>query len=84
MDARWLRRPRDEIKHGRFAYQAYSAEGAAGDAAIRGESEWGQGERGAAGYEDSGGSELDFETEREQVVLSPEERETISIEEPAP
>ena len=65
-------------------YPASSAEGAAGDATIRGESEWGQGERGAAGYEDSGSSELDFETEREQVLLSPEESEDFSIEEPAP
>ena len=65
-------------------YPASSAEGATGDAPIRGESEWGQGERGAAGYEDSGESELDFETEREEVVFSPEESEDLSIEEPAP
>jgi CBS domain-containing protein len=39
-------------------YPVSAAEGASPDAIIHGESSWGQGERGAAGYEDSGGSEL--------------------------
>ena len=60
-------------------YPASSAEGATGDAPIRGESEWGQGERGAAGYEDSGSSELNFETER-QLGLLKEEQEGFTAE----
>lgn len=55
-------------------YPASESEGAAGDAPLRGEEEWGQGERGAAGYEDSGGSELNLETER-QLGLLKEDRE---------
>jgi len=34
----------------------------AGNAPLRGQMEWGQGERGVAGYEDHGGSELSFES----------------------
>lgn len=34
-----------------------------GDAEIQGMASWGQGERGAAGYEDSGSSELSFGSE---------------------
>src|SRR5579864_3959941 len=33
-----------------------------GNAPLRGQMEWGQGARGAAGYEDHGGSELHFES----------------------
>lgn len=59
---------RDEPGHSGI-YPASAAEGASPDAPLRGEAEWGQGERGAAGYEDSGGSELNFETERELGLL---------------
>src|SRR5690349_8106206 len=34
-----------------------------GNAPLRGQMEWGQGKRGASGYEDHGGSELHFESE---------------------
>ena len=47
----------DEVG-GSGVYPVSSMEGASGDAEIRGEMSWGQGEQGAAGYEDSGGSEL--------------------------
>lgn len=33
-----------------------------GDAPLKGQMEWGQGERGAAGYKDHGGSELSFDS----------------------
>ncbi|HEU5236731.1 MAG TPA: hypothetical protein VFU37_06295 [Pyrinomonadaceae bacterium] len=39
-------------------YPVSAAEGARKDAMVHGEASWGQGERSAAGYEDSGGSEL--------------------------
>jgi hypothetical protein len=39
-------------------YPMSSQERPSGDAELRTEAAWGQGERGAAGYEDSGGSEL--------------------------
>ncbi len=39
-------------------YPVSQAAGASPDAMVHGEASWGQGERGAAGYEDSGGSEL--------------------------
>jgi CBS domain-containing protein len=39
-------------------YPVSQTEGASPDAMVHGEASWGQGERGAAGYEDSGGSEL--------------------------
>jgi CBS domain-containing protein len=39
-------------------YPVSAAEGASPEAIVHGEASWGQGERGAAGYEDSGGSEL--------------------------
>ena len=64
-------------------YPASEAEGAAGDAPRVGEEEWGQGERGAEGYEDSGSSELNFETER-QLGLLKEDLEDESTEEHAP
>ena len=38
-------------------YPVSASEGASPDAMVHGEASWGQGERGAAGYEDSGGSE---------------------------
>jgi len=40
-----------------------SAESAPEDSILRGQAEWGQGERGAAGYEDSGASEIFFTEE---------------------
>jgi hypothetical protein len=39
-------------------YPVSEMEGAGGDAPVRGEMGWGQGERGAAGYYDSGSSEI--------------------------
>jgi CBS domain-containing protein len=39
-------------------YPVSASEGAGKDAMVHAEASWGQGERGAAGYEDSGGSEL--------------------------
>src|SRR6266545_4242305 len=39
-------------------YPVSALEDASPDAMVHGEASWGQGERGAAGYEDSGGSEL--------------------------
>jgi hypothetical protein len=41
-------------------YPVSALEDASPDAMVHGEASWGQGERGAAGYEDSGGSELDL------------------------
>ncbi len=46
----------DEVG-GSGVYPVSSMEGASGDARIQDEPSWGQGERGAAGYEDSGSSE---------------------------
>ena len=40
-------------------YPVSASEGAPADTPIHPEASWGQGERGAAGYEDSGGSELE-------------------------
>lgn len=45
-------------------YPVSNPEGARGDAPVRGQMEWGQGTRGAAGYWDHGDSEL--------MTLSPE------------
>jgi hypothetical protein len=39
-------------------YPASASQGASGEAQVHGEAGWGQGERGAAGYEDSGDSEI--------------------------
>jgi hypothetical protein len=48
---------REEV--GRTGVYPFSASGgASGDAPLIGQQEWGQGDRGAAGYEDSGDSEL--------------------------
>lgn len=44
------------------------------DSVLRGQAEWGQGERGAAGYEDSGTSEISF-TEEELRKIRREARE---------
>ena len=49
----------DEIG-GSGVYPVSSSEGASPDAPVHGQKSWGQGERGAAGYEDSGGSELRY------------------------
>jgi hypothetical protein len=46
----------DEVG-GSGVFPMSASEGASDDAEVRGEMGWGQGERGAAGYEDSGGSE---------------------------
>ena len=47
---------RDEV--GGSGVYSRSAENIPGDAVIRTPQQWGQGDRGAEGYEDSGGSEL--------------------------
>jgi hypothetical protein len=41
-------------------YPVSSIEQAPADARIQGETSWGQGDRGAAGYQDSGSSELSY------------------------
>lgn len=48
---------RDETGHS-GVYPISSMGGAGGDAPVQGEQSWGQGARGAAGYEDSGDSEI--------------------------
>jgi hypothetical protein len=48
---------RDEVGHS-GVYPASSMEQAPDDAQTQGEASWGQGERGAKGYNDSGGSEI--------------------------
>src|ERR687888_1235977 len=58
---------RDEV--GRSGvYPVSASEGASPDALVHGEASWGQGERGAAGYEDSGGSELTYLGEEKGVI----------------
>src|SRR6266511_3440687 len=49
-------------------YPVSALEGASSDAMVHGEASWGQGERGAAGYEDSGGSELIYLGEELGVI----------------
>jgi hypothetical protein len=49
-------------------YPVSALEGARSDAMVHGEASWGQGERGAAGYEDSGGSELIYLGEELGVI----------------
>jgi len=49
-------------------YPVSALEEASPDAMVHGEASWGQGERGAAGYEDSGGSELIYLGEELGVV----------------
>jgi CBS domain-containing protein len=49
-------------------YPVSARAGAKADAIVHGETSWGQGERGAAGYEDSGGSELMYLGEELGVV----------------
>jgi hypothetical protein len=63
---------RDEVGH-TGVYPASSAEGASPEAEFRGEPGWGQGERGAAGYEDSGESELSFSEELASGLMEPAE-----------
>jgi hypothetical protein len=48
---------RDEVGRIGGVYPASSMEEAPSDAVIRGQAEWGQGEKGAAGFHDSGQSE---------------------------
>lgn len=50
---------KDEV--GRSGVYPMSGPHPAGAAEVKGQASWGQGERGAAGYEDHGGSELTFE-----------------------
>jgi hypothetical protein len=61
-------------------YPASRAEGASPDAPLRGESEWGQGERGAAGYGESGSSELNFEQERQAGLLDDDDESRTASE----
>ena len=49
--------PRDEVGH-TGVYPVSAMDEASPDAPIKGQMEWGQGERGAAGYEDHGESEV--------------------------
>lgn len=49
---------RDEVGH-TGVYPVSASEGAPGDAPVQPEASWGQGERGAAGYEDSGESAIE-------------------------
>ena len=58
---------RDEVGHS-GVYPVSASEGASPEATVHGEASWGQGERGAAGYEDSGGSELTDLGEEKGVV----------------
>lgn len=46
-------------------YPVSADSGAPGDAQVENENAWGQGQRGAAGYQDSGGSSLDDLGQRE-------------------
>jgi hypothetical protein len=50
-------------------YPVSHSEGASPEAPLRGESEWGQGELGAAGYEESGNSGLNLGLDREAGLL---------------
>lgn len=60
-------------------YPVSADAGASGEAPLEGEQGWGQGERGAAGYEDSGDSGLDaigeMETEIEQQRRQSQEQD---------
>ena len=58
---------KDEIERS-GVYPVSSMDEASPDAMVHGEASWGQGERGAAGYEDSGGSELIYLGEEKGVV----------------
>ena len=58
---------RDEVGQS-GVYPVSAPEGASPDATVHGEASWGQGERGAAGYEDSGGSELTYLGEEKGVI----------------
>jgi hypothetical protein len=54
------------------------------DAMVHGESSWGQGDRGAAGYEDSGGSELIYRGEKLGVIGGGTEGESGAYKARAP
>jgi len=64
---------RDEVG-GSGVYPA-SGPNAPADAELRTQAEWGQGDRGAAGYEDSGQSELFFYDAELRAAEEAEERE---------
>ena len=66
---------RDEVGHS-GVYPVSNSEGASPDAFVHGEMSWGQGERGAAGYEDSGGSELIYKGEELGVIGGASEGES--------
>ena len=59
--------PRDEVGH-TGVYPVSAMDEASPDAPIKGQMEWGQGERGAAGYEDHGESEV--------ITIPPEGEDT--------
>lgn len=59
-------------------YPVSHSEGASPDAPLRGESEWGQGELGAAGYEESGNSGLNFGLDREAGLLHTGDEDAIA------
>jgi hypothetical protein len=63
-------------------YPVSSSEGASPDAPVHGQQSWGQGERGAAGYEDSGGSELTYLGEDLGVVGGATEGESGAYKRP--
>lgn len=67
---------RDEVG-GSGVYPA-SAGNAPADAEVRGQAEWGQGERGAAGYDDAGVSEIHYTEEELRRIReeAAEERES--------
>ena len=58
---------RDEVGQS-GVYPVSASDGASPDATVHGEASWGQGKRGAAGYQDSGGSELTYLGEDKGVV----------------
>src|SRR5919108_5209544 len=72
---------RDEV--GRSGvYPVSASEGASPDALVHGEASWGQGERGTAGYEDSGGSELIYLGEEKGVIGGAAEGESGAYKRP--
>lgn len=66
---------RDETGHS-GVYPVSSSEGASGDAPIKDEHSWGQGARGAAGYEDSGESEITVDDGTAVPGLGGQEQDT--------
>ncbi|HET8654844.1 MAG TPA: hypothetical protein VFL93_04980 [Longimicrobiaceae bacterium] len=73
---------RDEVG-GSGVYPA-SAGSAPSDSQIRTQNTWGQGDRGAAGYEDSGSSELHFSKEQIEAAERGETGRTSPTSRPAP